>query len=174
MEHLQILNKLFSPTTFTIFFVFVKTFCVYMVAKYVVMAFFKRIVDNTKSRKDDSVYNFISKLIYLLIWIAGLCTVLEMFDVSLTGVWGAFTGTSIVMAYVVKDSLANFVSGFMMSTFGGAFKVGDIIEYGGNKVEVIDIGYLHTKFKLEDAILVVRNQGLVKQDIKNYTLAKEE
>jgi len=169
------MNNIISPTIFIGFFIFAKTFCIYLVTKYVFMALIKKTVTKTKAKWDNEFFPLFSKITYLFIWVAGGSTLLHSFDVNLSGIWATIGGMSIVIGLAVKDSISNLITGVMIMIYR-PFRENDQIEYGGNKVTVLDIGYHHCKFLLEgdtDAILIVRNQDLTKKDIKNFTLAKE-
>jgi small-conductance mechanosensitive channel len=156
------------------FYVFAKTFGIYAMLKYLISPMFRDIVKKTSFKWDDHLFPLLEKVMYLFVWLAGLCTVLTHYSVNLSGIWATIGGMSLVIGLAVKDAISNLITGAMIIAYR-PFLIDHEIEYSGDRVRVLDIGYHHCKFfdAKDKAVIIVRNQDLFKKAIKNYTLAEE-
>lgn len=88
----------------------------------------------------------------------------------------AFLGGAIAIAigFGAQDLLANFISGIII-IFEKPFRIGDLIEFGGERGKVADIGPRCTRIRRAgNADLLVPNKRLLENSVINWTLTDSQ
>lgn len=115
--------------------------------------------------------NLLFQFLRALIVLSILAFVLaQVWKIDLTKVLGALGIGSLVIALALQDTLSNLVSGFLL-IIESPFKVGDWIQVGELKGEVIEINWRAVRVKtLDRDIIIIPNGNLGKENICNYTM----
>ncbi|WP_374574845.1 mechanosensitive ion channel family protein [Phenylobacterium sp.] len=118
------------------------------------------------------------KAVSLLGYVAVGVTALTIFARQLGGLTVAFGVAGAGIAFALQEVIAS-VAGWLAIAFGGFFKVGDRVELGGIKGDVIDIGALRTTLmqigewvhgdQYNGRIVRVANSFVFKEPVFNYS-----
>ena len=111
-------------------------------------------------KKDMTVIYIIRDLINYVIYFLALMTILQFFDVNLTGTLLSLGIVGIAVSFAAKDIISNLFSGIIL-IFGKSIKVGDTLEINGKK------GFIE-RISLRSTIVVDDNG--IKNTIPNSTL----
>ncbi len=119
-----------------------------------------------------SIFRNLVKVICVLL--LGLI-VLSCLKISLTPILATLGVGGVTIALAVKDSVANFFSGFYLITYK-QLKIDDFIELdSGEKGFVIDINARNTEIKaLNDTMILIPNSKIIDSKITNYNLPTKE
>jgi small-conductance mechanosensitive channel len=114
------------------------------------------------------------EILVTVIWVAlvliGTSVTLGPISLLSTITFSAVTGIAVTLA--LQTTLQNFVSGVILLQHR-AIRIGDVIQFGGVKGEVVSFGLVTTVVKQEDGTLVfVSNSNLLGGPLVNYTAAK--
>lgn len=138
-----------------------------------------KIIKKTKTKFDEELYPLIKRLLGILIWCTGFTIILFEFGILDLSKLAATVGiSSILIAMLVKESIANIVAGITIM-FDRPFRVGDKVKLSSGDVgEILKIGLRRTHILIprtteEVSILIMPNKDLTKSKIYNYTYAKE-
>lgn len=125
-----------------------------------------------KSEVDETLRDFLSKIIYALLLIAIIIAALEQLGVNTTSAIAIFAAAGLAIGMALKDTLSNFSAGFMLILFK-PFSNGDFIEAGGVTGVVEKISIFSTIMRTGDnKEVIVPNSGIYGGTITNYS-AKE-
>ncbi len=125
-----------------------------------------------KSGVDETLSDFLGKIIYALLLIAVIIAALEQLGVNTTSAIAIFAAAGLAIGMALKDTLSNFSAGVMLILFK-PFKNGDFIEAGGVTGVVEKISIFSTIMRTGDnKEVIVPNAGIYGGTITNYS-AKE-
>ena len=122
-----------------------------------------------RSRLDPVLVPFVSGMVYygLLVFV-GLA-VLNLFGIQTTSFVAVLGAAGFAVGLSLQGTLSNFASGVMLLVFR-PFAVGDVVETGGSKGTVNEIGILTTKIDTPDNVrILVPNSRVFGNVIENYT-----
>ncbi len=117
----------------------------------------------------DAMLPLIHKFSKVVLIIAGLMFILDIWDKDITGFVAGLGIAGIVLGFALKDSLGNIFGGISI-ILDRTYKVGDRIKIdSGESGIVYDIGLRSTKIKTWDNdIIVIPNGKMANSKIQNY------
>lgn len=114
-----------------------------------------------KSRgMDDTIIPFLCSLISVGIKILVLLSVAGMFGIETTSFVAIFGAMAFAIGMALQGSLGHFASGVMLLTFR-PYKVGDLVDLGGNVGVVEEIGIFNTVLMTPDNKRLIIPNGVV-------------
>jgi len=136
----------------------------------------KNIIDKTKTKVDDVIFNLINKFSGAIIYATAVVLALDILGVNVMPFIAGAGVAGIAIGFAAKDTLSNLIAGVLL-IIDRPFEVGDRIEVwsapAGSATwgDVIDIGLRATKIKTTDNIvIIIPNNEIMKRDIVNYTI----
>jgi small-conductance mechanosensitive channel len=140
---------------------------------YTILLLFNTLLATGKKQRlwQINVPNLLFQLLRSLMVLSIIAYVLaQVWKVDLTKVMGALGIGSLVIALALQDTLSNLVSGFLL-IIESPFKLGDWIEVGDLRGEVIEINWRAVRLRtLDRDIIIIPNGNLGKENICNYSL----
>lgn len=141
-----------------------------LLAAKVIRRFSKRQL--TSFNVDKTITGFLSRILYIAVFIVGLVVALSILNLSGT-VASILAGLGILglaLGFAFQDTAANFMSGIYI-TFKQPFAIGDVIATQNDTMgNVLDINLRVTKVKTFDGpIVYVPNRFLFEDDFTNFT-----
>ncbi|REG83555.1 mechanosensitive ion channel family protein [Algoriphagus antarcticus] len=126
----------------------------------------------TRKMDDDLLANFLAGIFASLVVIMGIMIVLRI--IGLTGiVSGMLAGAGIsafIIGFALKDIGENFLAGILLA-FKRPFKIGDIIDIGGIRGQVLSLNLRDTQIKtLDGKDVFLPNSLLIKNPLVNFTI----
>lgn len=132
-----------------------------LICKIIVKAMKKKNVDFT-------VYNFISKMVLVLIRIAIVLSALSMFF-KITSLLATLSAAGVAIGLGLQDSVSQFASGIQI-LLNHPFKTGDFVEVAGISGNVAEIGFMQTIITtVDNKRIIIPNSDLTKNHITNYS-----
>ena len=102
-----------------------------------------------KKGVDPTLTSFLSSLLYVALQAFVIIAALEKLNVKTASFVAILGAAGLAIGLALQGSLANFASGVLMIIFK-PFKVGDVIDAGGNVGSVLEIGIFTTILKSPD------------------------
>ena len=137
----------------------------YMLAKFVARVVSKPV----RSRVDETLGKFVSKLIYYAIMISILIAVLGKFGFQVTSFAAILASAGFAIGMAFQGTLGNFASGIMLLVFR-PFKVGDVINAAGVTAKVNEIDLFTTTLDTPDnRRIIVPNTSITSGTIENVS-----
>jgi small conductance mechanosensitive channel len=122
-----------------------------------------------RSRMDETLVPFLSKLVYYLFLTLVIVAVLSLFGIETTSFIAILGAAGLAIGLALQGTLSNFAAGVMLLLFR-PFRVGDYVEAGGTAGSVAEIGVFATTLNTPDNVqIVVPNSVVYGQIIKNYS-----
>jgi small-conductance mechanosensitive channel len=138
--------------------------------------FEKNIIDKTKTKVDDIIFDLINKFSGAIIYATAIILALDILGVNVMPFIAGAGVAGIAIGFAAKDTLSNLIAGVLL-IIDRPFEVGDRIEVWSAPAgsaswgDVIDIGLRATKIKTTDNIvIIIPNNEIMKRDIVNYTI----
>lgn len=122
-----------------------------------------------RSRLDRALVPFLTALVYygLLVFVA--LAVLNLFGIQTASFIAVLGAAGFAVGLSLQGTLSNFASGVMLLVFR-PFSVGDVVDTGGARGTVKEIGILTTKLDTPDNVrILVPNTKVFGDLIENYT-----
>lgn len=167
----KIKQILFNPIVGRIATIIIGIIVIWLVIKVLKKKLFSKINDNDKRYKAKKLGNFIGYFITLILIIIVYSDKLGGFTVAL-GVAGAG------IAFALQEVIASF-AGWLAIMFGNFYKIGDRVQLGGIKWDVMDIGVLRTTIMetgqwvdgdlYNGRIVLIANSFVFKAPVFNYS-----
>jgi small-conductance mechanosensitive channel len=127
------------------------------------------------SRETSTRLRFVRRLVYALILLIGVAVALSGFS-GISNLAHSLLASGVIAAAVVgfaaRQVLANFVAGIMLAVTQ-PIRVGDWVTIEGNYGEVEDVRLNYTVLRTGDARIIVPNERLAGDILKNDTLMAE-
>ena len=121
---------------------------------------------------DFTVYNFIAKMILVLIRIAVVLSALSMFF-KITSLLATLSAAGVAIGLGLQDSVSQFASGVQI-LINHPFKTGDFVEVAGVSGNVAEIGFMQTIITtVDNKRVIIPNSDLTKNHITNYSAEKQ-
>jgi len=135
-----------------------------------------KIVDKTKTKVDDVIFELLKKFMGAIIYATAIVMALDVLGVNVMPFIAGAGVAGIAIGFAAKDTLSNLIAGVLL-IIDRPFEIGDRIEVwsapSGSATwgDVIDIGLRATKIKTTDNIvIIIPNNEIMKRDIVNYTI----
>lgn len=160
-----------DPAARKLFFLLLGLVIIYIVFRFLRHAVLRYVHDNTtryQARKSVSFFGFLTTLLFVAL----------LFSEKFGGFTVAFGVAGAGIAFALQEVIAS-VAGWVAVSFGGFYKVGDRVQLGGIKGDVIDIGILRTTImeigewvnadQYNGRIVRVANSFVFKEPVYNYS-----
>ncbi len=132
----EIYKLIFDPTTGKIITLVILGIIVLVIKKSIINYFNKKITSNTLKYRTRKSINFLATFVFVL-------GVTITYNEKLSGLTMAFGVAGAGIAFALQEVIAS-IAGWAAISFGDFFKIGDRVQLGGIKGDVIDIGILRT------------------------------
>ncbi len=117
---------------------------------------------------DPSVYNFIKRIVSVVVKCAFFMSALSMF-ININSVLAAIGAAGVTAGLGLQSSVAQFASGIQI-LINRPFKTGDFVEINGFSGNVVDIRFMYTVITTADnKRIVVPNSDITANHIINYS-----
>lgn len=167
----QVRKFLFNPVIGKIVFVFFGALVIWVIVKSIQKNFFTKIKDNDNRYRAKKFSGFIGFLLFIIL-------VTIVFNDKLGGLTVAFGVAGAGVAFSLQELIAS-IAGWILIMFGGFYKSGDRVQFGGIKGDVMDIGVLRTTIMeigqwvdgdlYTGRIVLVANSFVFKEPVFNYS-----
>jgi len=122
-----------------------------------------------KSKVDETLRVFLSKVIYVLLLILVIIVALGTLGFQTTSFVAVIGAATLAVGLALQSNLSNFGAGVMILLLR-PFKLGDVVEAGGTTGIVEDIGIFHLKLKtFDNRVVIVPNSNVIGSNIVNYS-----
>lgn len=136
------------------------------VARLLTTAFGKAIA---RTEVDDTVQNFLRQIVYYSLLAIVFIIVLAYLGVPTTSLIAVLGATTLAIGLALQDTLGNFASGILIILLK-TYRVGDLVEIGGEIGTVRVVGFFHTELRTPDnKILLIPNSDIMDGNIINYS-----
>lgn len=143
----------------------------------IVLEYFeKNIIDKTKTKIDDIIFDLLNRFSGAIIYATAVVLALDILGINVMPFIAGAGVAGIAIGFAAKDTLSNLIAGVLL-IIDRPFEVGDRIEVWSAPAgsaswgDVIDIGLRATKIKTTDNIvIIIPNNEIMKRDIVNYTI----
>ena len=122
-----------------------------------------------RSRIDDTVANFLGRLIYGVLLVVVVLAALSKVGVQTTSVVAILGGAAVAIGLSLKDQLSNFAAGIMIVTFR-PFVRGDYVQISSYTGTVTDITLINTHLTTtNNHDIIIPNSDITTSAVTNYT-----
>ena len=122
-----------------------------------------------RSHLDDTVANFLGRLIYGLLLIIVVLAALSKVGVQTTSVVAILGGAAVAIGLSLKDQLSNFAAGIMIVTFR-PFVRGDYVQISSYTGTVTEITLVNTHLTtINNHDIIIPNSDITTSAVTNYT-----
>ena len=120
---------------------------------------------------DVGTLNVAQRLTHYAVMAIGLFAALKVAQVNLTALAAAGAVFAVVVGFAMQNISENFVSGLILM-IERSIKQGDVLEIDGRMVRIVSMGVRATVARsVDEEELIIPNSAMVKDTVKNYTLA---
>ena len=113
-------------------------------------------------------YPVMSLLLKIVVLLAGLATLLNLFEFDVGTILAGLGIGGIAFALAAQDTLKNFFGSIMLIA-DRTFRVGDLVKIGGNEGVVESVGLRTTRIRgLDDSLLTIPNSDLTTAHVTNF------
>ncbi|MGE4607553.1 MAG: mechanosensitive ion channel domain-containing protein [Myxococcota bacterium] len=118
---------------------------------------------------DASLIPFLSNTVYYILLTVVIIAVLNLFGVETTSLIAIVGAAGLAIGLALQGTLSNFAAGVMLLIFH-PFRKGDVIEAGGSKGSVMEIGVFTTVLDTaENVKIIVPNSAVTGGTIINFS-----
>ena len=122
-----------------------------------------------RSRLDDTVANFLGRLIYGVLLVVVALAALSKVGVQTTSVVAILGGAAVAIGLSLKDQLSNFAAGIMIVTFR-PFVRGDYVQISSYTGTVKEINLVNTHLTtINNHDIIIPNSDITTSAVTNYT-----
>ena len=146
-----------------------------LIISYILAGWTKRLVLRASDRAkiDPTLSKFFGNITRYIVLIAAVLTCLGAFGVETTSFAAVLGAAGLAVGLALQGTLANFSAGAMLLIFR-PFKVGDVVNVGGNTGKVDEIELFVTRMTTPDnRLLIVPNSTIFGSTIENITAFEE-
>ncbi len=123
-----------------------------------------------RSRLDDTVANFLGRLIYGVLLVVVALAALSKVGVQTTSVVAILGGAAVAIGLSLKDQLSNFAAGIMIVTFR-PFVRGDYVQISSYTGTVTEITLVNTHLTtINNHDIIIPNSDITTSAVTNYTV----
>ena len=124
----------------------------------------------TRSHLDDTVANFLGRIIYGLLLVVVVLAALSKVGVQTTSVVAILGGAAVAIGLSLKDQLSNFAAGIMIVTFR-PFVRGDYVQISNHTGTVTEITLVNTHLTTtNNHDVIIPNSNITTSAVINYTV----
>lgn len=137
----------------------------------IVISFLVRIARNlmTRAKIEETLIDFAASMIRMLLLAFVVLAALQQLGVDTTSFAAILAAAGFAVGFALQGSLGNFAAGVMLIIFK-PFKKGDVIEAGGTKGAVSEVGVFVTTVKTPDNVVtIVPNSAITGGNITNFS-----
>jgi len=117
----------------------------------------------------DLLTDFIGKVVYVAVYMVPLMAGLQELGLNLTSVMALLGAMGLAVGLALKDSLANFAAGVIISVLG-PFRTDDFVEIAGLSGTVKDVTLFSTELTTADnKLITIPNGSIISSPITNFT-----
>lgn len=116
------------------------------------------------SKTDPTLVTFLCHLVYSLLLALVVIAALERLGVNTTSFAAVIAACGLAIGLALSGSLANFAAGVMLILFHH-FRVGDVIEAGGQKGTVEELQIFWTVMRADDGTKIVCPNGAISSGV---------
>ncbi len=122
-----------------------------------------------RGRLDNTVANFLSRLLYGVLLVIVALAALSKIGVQTTSVVAILGGAAVAIGLSLKDQLSNFAAGIMIVTFR-PFVSGDYVQISGYTGTVTEITLINTHLTTtNNHDIIIPNSSITTTAVTNYT-----
>ena len=122
-----------------------------------------------KSNVDATLAIFLGNLTYMMLMVFVVIAAISKLGVETASFVAILGAAGFAVGFALQGSLANFAAGVMLLIFR-PFKVGDVVEAGGTKGKVAEVGIFATIFTTPDnQKVIVGNSSITGGNITNVS-----
>ncbi|HSP86271.1 MAG TPA: mechanosensitive ion channel domain-containing protein [Psychrobacter sp.] len=122
-----------------------------------------------RSHLDDTVANFLGRLIYGMLLVVVVLAALSKVGVQTTSVVAILGGAAVAIGLSLKDQLSNFAAGIMIVTFR-PFVRGDYVQISSYTGTVTEITLVNTHLTtINNHDVIIPNSDITTSAVINYT-----
>jgi small conductance mechanosensitive channel len=122
-----------------------------------------------RANVDPTLTKFLRSVVYMGLLVMVILAAVQQLGVQATSFFAILGAAGLAIGLALKDSLSNFSSGVMLIFFR-PFKVGDLVDAGGESGTVREISIFNTILKTPDnRIITVPNSQIYAGSIVNYS-----
>ena len=123
----------------------------------------------TRSHLDDTVANFLGRIIYGLLLVVVVLAALSKVGVQTTSVVAILGGAAVAIGLSLKDQLSNFAAGIMIVTFR-PFVRGDYVQISSHTGTITEITLVNTHLTtINNHDVIIPNSDITTSAVINYT-----
>ena len=120
---------------------------------------------------DEGTLNVAQRLTHYAVMAFGVFMAFKVAHVNLTALAAAGAIFAVVVGFAMQNISENFVSGVILMV-ERSIKQGDVLEVDGRMVRIMSMGVRATVARtVDEEELIIPNSAMVKDTVKNYTLA---
>ena len=132
-------------------------------------SFAKKFIKNNEKELDDSVLNFILKIVRGIIYVIGAFLVITELGYNLNGLVAGLGLGGVIFTLAAQDTAKNLFGGLVIF-LDKPFKVGDWIEVGKYEGTVEDMTFRSTRIRVfENALVNIPNSIVAESSIINWS-----
>ena len=175
------LEKIFSPETYSMLGQWALSFCkslflavvVYLVGKCIIKWVTKLVSKMLKKSKvEPSLASFLKSIVSVVLWFCLIIIIISILGIETSSFIALFASAGVAVGLALSGTLQNFAGGVMLLLFK-PFKVGDYIEAQGFQGTVKEIQIFNTIIRTNDSqTIIIPNGGLSTGSLKNYSSEK--
>jgi small conductance mechanosensitive channel len=123
----------------------------------------------TRAQVEPTAVLFLRKVAYVILLVVLILAVLQVFGVPMTSMIAVLGAAGLAIGLALKDSLSNIASGVMLVTLK-PFRVGDIVNIGGETGKVETVSIFQTQLRgADNQTIVLPNSLITTASIINLT-----
>ena len=170
------IEKVFSPETFSLLGQWALGFCkslvvaaiVYFLGSKLIKLVSKLVVKALeRSKVEPSLFSFLTSIVNVVLWLVLAIIIISIFGIETSSFIALFASAGMAIGMAMSGTLQNFAGGVMILLFK-PFRVGDFIEAQGYAGVVKEIQIFNTIIRTGDGqIIIIPNGGLSTGTMKN-------
>ena len=170
------IEKVFSPETFSLLGQWALGFCKSLVVAAIVYFLgskFIKLVSKLitkaleRSKVEPSLFSFLTSIVNVVLWLLLAIVIISIFGIETSSFIALFASAGMAIGMAMSGTLQNFAGGVMILLFK-PFRVGDFIEAQGYAGVVKEIQIFNTIIRTGDGqIIIIPNGGLSTGTMKN-------
>ena len=172
------LEKIFSPETYSMLGGMAITFCKNLIVAIIVyyvgsklIKWISKLVTKAleRSKVDRSLFSFLTSIVNVVLWFVLAIIIISIFGIETSSFIALFASAGVAIGMALSGTLSNFAGGVMVLLFK-PYKVGDFIEAQGYMGTVKQIQIFNTIIRTNDAQTVIIPNGTLSTGmLKNYS-----
>ncbi len=141
----------------------------YKIIKKILRKFIDLQSKKIDQKRRNTIFYLFKSIIKILIFALDVLIILEIYGFDTKAIITSLSVIGVVVGLAFQDLIKAFIAGITI-VLEGQYRVGDVIEIGGFKGEVIYLGLKSTKIKAATGEIKIISNHLV-SDVINYSLS---